>query len=222
MQINCQQCNGKDFKTNTEIGDAGDVERIVCANDSCKFIMKETLLVDRGDGTKQRRPRAVKVEDQPDSFQSHGMSVREDDELPSVEQMTRLAMEAREETVNKRAREIAKTILSECAGKSLDGEHMHLIEEEDSPPGEVIKQAVKELTDRGYKVKKIPVPGEGIKVHIKWPTTKKAKRKTKKAAQDVPQIEVVEKTGLTEKQKKQAEERAKRKAALRARSGSPK
>ena len=215
----CQQCNGKDFKTSTEIGDVGDVERTTCSNEACMFVMKEVVLVDLGDGTKQRRPRAVKVEDQPDSFQSQGMVV---DELPSVEQMTRMAIDAREETVNKRAREIAKTILSECAGKSLDGEHTHLIEEENSPPGEVIKQAVKELTDRGYKVKKIPVPGEGIKVQIKWPTAKKAARKSKKGAKVAPQVEVVEKLELSEKQKKQAEERAKRKAAQRARSVSPK
>lgn len=217
--MNCQQCNGKDFKTATEVGDAGDIERTVCANDACMFIMKEVLLVERGDGTKQRRPRAVKVEDQPDSYQSKGLVV---DDLPSVEQMTRMAIESREETVNKRAREIAKIILEECAGNSLKGEHTHLIEEENSPPGEVIKQAVKELTDRGYKVKKVPVPGEGIEVHVKWPT-KKSSRKTKRDAQAAPQVEVVAtKAELTPKQKKQADERAKRKAALRARSGSQK
>ena len=218
--MNCQQCNGKDFKKATEVGDTGDIERTVCANESCMFIMKEVLLVERADGTKQKRPRAVKVEDQPDSYQSKTMT--EDDGLPSVEQMTRMAIESREETVNKRAREIAKTILSECAGKSLDGEHTYLIEEENSPPGEVIKQAIKELTDRGYKIKKIPVPGEGIKVQIKWPT-KKSSRQTKRAVQAAQQVEVVVgKTEPSPKQKLQAEERAKRKAALRARSHSPK
>jgi hypothetical protein len=216
----CPQCKSKEFKTVTELDDAGDVERRVCANESCGYIISEELVIEAVDGTKMRRPRAVKQEDQPDSFNFGGTETEEPkDRLMSADEMMHLALKTQEETVGKAAREIARNILEKCAENVLEGEYTYLIEENDSPPGAVIAQAVKELKDRSYKVKQTPVPGKGVEVHVKWPTKKKASRR-KKAAEVAPsQVGVME---LTPKQKRQQEEKAKRKEALRARSGSRK
>jgi len=182
----CPQCQTVEVKISNEIGDAGDIERTICANEDCATILKEEVIVDRGDGTKLRRPRPIKMEDQPDNFQfaNRGGTLSPPDELLSAEQMLQLAINTREETVGKDAREIAKTILNECAEVVLEGEHTYLIEEKDSPSGEVIKLAIKELTDRSYKVKKTPIPGKGVEVQIKWPTKQKPRRKKKSHTED--------------------------------------
>lgn len=178
----CPQCQTVEVKTSNEIGDAGDIERTICANEDCGAILKEEVIVDRGDGTKLRRPRPVKMEDQPESFQfaNRNGTLAVPDDLLNADQMLQLAINTREETVGKDAREIAKSILMACAEVVLEGEHTYLIEEKDSPSGEVIKLAIKELTNRSYKVKQTPVPGKGVEVHIKWPTKQKPKRKKKK------------------------------------------
>ena len=217
--MQCTQCKSKEFKTSTVIADEGDVERTVCAQEACQFIMREVLIVEKEDGTKQHRPRRVKPEDQPEGFGSDGAPVPEADPLLSAEAMMLLAIRTQEETVGKLSRDIAKSILDECAQNVLKGEHTYLIEEKNSTPGAVISQVVQELKDRGYKIKKSATPGKGTEINVKWATKKTPnKRKSRKAALDAPAIQVVGKKELTPKQQKQAAERAKRKAALRARS----
>jgi hypothetical protein len=184
----CSQCQTVEVKISNEIGDAGDIERTICANEDCGAILKEEVIVDRGDGTKLKRPRPVKLEDQPENFQFNGVQGAIPDDLLSADQMLQLAINTREETVGKEAREIAKTILMACAEVVLEGEHIHIIEEEDSPSGEVIRLAVKELTDRGYKVKKTPKPGEGTELQVKWPTKQKPHRRKKKSKADAPDV----------------------------------
>jgi hypothetical protein len=218
----CPQCKAKEFKTSSVLDDAGDVERVTCANESCGYIVSEELVVEAADGSKRKRPRHVKAEDQPEGFAFTGSSTAaskpESDGLLTAEAMMLLALQTQEETVGKQAKEIAKEILSECAENVLNGEHTYVIEEENSPPGAVIVQVVQELKDRGYKVKKTPSPGKGTEIHVKWPTKRPQKKQKKKSpvAQDAPTV--VETKELTPKQQRQMEERAKRKAALKARS----
>lgn len=218
----CPQCKSKEFKTSTVLDDVGDVERKVCANEACMYIISEAVVEDAADGTKRKRPRSVKAEDQPEAFAfKGGASAVADDGMPTAEAMMLLAIQTQEETVGKAARELAKQILDECAKNVLEGEHTHLIEEDNTPPGSVVKQAVQELKDRGYKVKKTPTPGKGTEIKVQWPTKKTHKTpKKKKAAETAPQVAVVEASTLTPKQQKQEAEKAKRKLALRARSKS--
>lgn len=220
----CPQCKTKEFKVSMELDDQGDVERRTCANDSCKYIISEEIVTEAADGSKRKRPRHVKAEDQPEGFAFTGSgsstttSKLEQDGLLTAEAMMLLALQTQEETIGKKAKEIAKDILSECAENVLAGEHTYIIEEENSPPGAVIIQVIQELKDRGYKVKKTPSPGQGTEIQVKWPTKRPQKKQKKKpsAATDVPTV--VGTAELTPKQQRQAEERAKRKAALKARS----
>jgi hypothetical protein len=219
--MQCPQCKSKEFKTSTVLDDAGDVERVTCANEECQYVLSEAIVEEAADGTKRKRPRSIKAESQPESFAfGGGEAPPEPDLLLSAEAMMLLAMKTQEETVGKQAKEIAKLILDECAANVLSGEHKYLIKEEDSTPGVVIVQMVQELKDRGYKVKKTATPGEGTEIHVKWPTKKATKTKKKKlAAEAAVQVGVVTTKGeLTPKQQKQQAERAKRKAALKARS----
>ena len=211
--MSCPQCQTIEVKTSNEIGDSGDIVRTICANEDCGVILKEELIIDRGDGTKMRRPRPIKKEDQPESFQaSNRDGTPFDDGLLSAEQMLQLAINTREETVGKEAREIAKIILMGCAEVVLKGEHTYIIEEENSPSGEVIKLVIRELTDRGYKVKKTPVPGEGIEVNIKWPTKQKQKRKRIK--EGVAVAPLVEGAELNNKGRNKGQIQRQRQAAL--------
>lgn len=218
--MQCPQCKSKEFKTSTVLDDVGDVERVACANGECGYVISEAIVEEAADGTKRKRPRSIKAEDQPETFAfGGGEATAEPDLLLSAEAMMQLAVKTQEETVGKQAKEIAKLILDECAANVLDGEHKYLIKEEESPAGAVIVQMVQELKDRGYKVKKTATPGEGTEIHVKWPTKKSTKSKKKRlAAEAAPQVGVVTKAELTPKQKKQEAEKAKRRAALKARS----
>jgi hypothetical protein len=218
----CPQCKSKEFKTGTVLDDAGDVQRTVCANESCQYIIGEKVIEKAADGTERMRPRSVSLEDQPEGLAFGGGADYEDDGMLTAEAMMLLAVQTKEETVGKAAKEIAKTILVECAKVVLDGEYTYLIEEDDTPPGAVIKQVVQELKDRKYKVKQTPVPGKGMEIKVQWPTKKPQKTSKRRAAEAAHPVGIVEKSDLTPKQRKQEAEKAKRKAAYRARSKSPK
>jgi hypothetical protein len=175
-------CKHEETKINTIIDDAGDVEQTVCANKECGFIIKEEVLVTRPDGTEHRRPRRVDSGKQPEGFQFAGRGGRlesPEEKIMSAQEMLALAVKTREETVGKQARELAKQIITACAENVLAGEHRYQVEAESNTPGEIISLAVKELKTQGYRVKKEPVPGEGVWITIKWPTQTRKKRKEK-------------------------------------------
>lgn len=201
------------------IGDDGDIKRIVCANESCGYIISEHVIKERADGTKHEVPRSLKLEDQPESAQQDSSS----DDLPTAAEMLLLAMQTQENTVGKAAKEIAKDILKMCAENVLKGEHTYLIKEEDSHTSGVITQAVRELKDRGYKVKKTPLPGKGTEVYVKWPT-KKTQSKKKVVVEAARRVEPVDLPlpPPSEKQRRQQAELAKRREALKTRSASQK
>lgn len=233
--MKCPACGSEKIKTVSEMDDAGDIQKVICAEDDCGYIHSSEILVERADGSKMRKPQRIKPEDQPVSFdfaaKGGGGMQSPEEHIMSAEEMLELAIRTREETVGKAAREIVRDILAACAEKVLEGEHEYLITEDDAPPGEVFSLALKELRAKGYRVKKTPEPGKGTWIQVKWPTNRRGRKKKK------PQKEVQTDEQLTFKEKKtpkakgtsadpemtakQKAAAAHRKKAMKARSKSP-
>lgn len=226
--MKCPQCQSEKIRTVSDIDENGDVERIVCANEECGFILKEETIVERPDGTQHRRPRRVRPEDQPAKI--HG-PLQLEDEIPSAEDMMLQAIKVREETVGKASRDLVRNILKECAAPEviLKGEYSHCVEEDADISGEVLSLAIKELRDRGYKPSKEPEPGKGTWIHIKWPTKKKKSRRKKRSestSPSEPQVQVKVKKKQTshdeETRQKQTAAAKHRRQAMKERSDLPK
>jgi hypothetical protein len=220
------QCKHEETRIIIEADGPDDIEKTVCANDECGYVLKEEIVVERPDGTTQRRPRHVRLEDQPEQFQffKNGKAVSPEEKILSARDMALLAVQTREETVGKKARELVKTILDECIEKVLVGEHRHQIKPEDEIPGEILTLALKELRAQGYKVKKTPEPGAGVWVEVKWPTTVRKSRKTKQpAAGEISFPKEKKPLGEPDRDAQQKQQAAAkhRQKALKARSDSP-
>ncbi|MFQ5351741.1 MAG: hypothetical protein ACE5D3_01555 [Candidatus Binatia bacterium] len=230
----CPGCNKEDFRVRVGIDDQGDVEETVCADDDCGYILKRERIVERPDGTKQRRPQRVAPDEQPEGLspmKGRG-PISLEEEIPSAEEMMRLAVQMREETVGKAARDIVRGALKEAAEPNviLKGNYEFLVSEEDGVPAVVLKEVVRNLRERGYKPTRRAEPGVGTWIQIKWPTTAKSKRKKSKAPvqpKDSQEISFKKKTSgpQVESPKAATQQRAAakhRQKALKARSDLPK
>lgn len=184
-------CKHLDVRINTIISDGGDIEQTICANEDCKYILKEEQMVERADGTSLKRARPVKPESQPEGFEFKDKNlVPPEERLLSAQEMLALAIETRENTIGKQARELAKVILEECAKHVLLGEYTHCITE-GTVSGEIVTLTYKELKAQGYRVKKTPEPGVGTQLNIKWPI----KLRKKKGKKQDPEIKIGTGTG---------------------------
>ena len=219
--MKCPSCGSNEIKTIHEVDDVGDIEKITCANEECGYILSSSVVVERADGSKMKRPRSVPSSEQPKpSFQ-----LEEEDDILSAQEMMELAIRTREQTIGKAAKEIVSDVVECCAKHVLDGNYDYLIGEEKEVSGEIISMAVKDLKDRGYRVRKTAEPGKGTWLNVKWSTTRKGRKPKKKPNSAAPpqeeNLQFKEKKEPTTAQKQRAAA-AHRKKALSSRSKLPK
>lgn len=216
-------CKHEETKVVGSIGDKGDVRQTVCTAEDCQFIVKEEILVKRDDGGEFWRTRGVKVEDQPEIFEFAGKDGKKAvprEKIFSAREMALLAVRVREETVGKESRLLVKKVLDKCVEHVLDGEYNYIVTPEDNVPGEILTLTIKELKAQGYRVKKIPEPGKGVWIEVKWSIrTPQKKKKTKGKNSEIR----IGRRGTTDttSARQQAAATAHRKAALKVRSKLP-
>lgn len=214
----CPLCQSKETRETTEVGDGGDIKLTLCANQDCGYVHKKRVITVRPDGTTIERNRRVRPEDQPEGFVVEEV----EDRIISADEMMRLAIKTREETIGKEANAIVREIIDKCSDPKiiLDGKFSYLLTNEriEELPSDVVGMVVSKLADRGYKPRKVAAPGEGTRINIKWPTQKKKTRaRKKKPAEDIQ----ITKPKRQKKDPKQAAAANHRKKAQQARSKSP-
>lgn len=179
--MKCTLCKGTETKIVSYIDEQNDVERTVCANEDCEWIIREEVIVPRPDGTQNRLPRRVAPDQQPVKAVGGAAPATTDNRILSAQEMMEKAIKMREETIGKQIKDLLLSALEGCAEPDnlLAGKYKFLVEE-GTVQGIVLAGAVKELRGLGYTVTKSPKPGEGTWIEVKWPTKRAKKRKDKK------------------------------------------
>lgn len=227
--MKCPKCRGDKIKVSMTMDDSGDVEETVCADDECGWIIQRDQIVEQLDGEKIKRRRRVKPSEQPETALP---PLEVEAPILTAAEMMQLAIHTRDKTLGKQSRDIVRNILNFCATPAvlLRGKYVYTFDEENKEevPAEVIALVIKELRVRGYKPKKIPVPGKGTQVEVSWPTKKKTVRKKKRretaSAQKEPTAPKKKPTTSARSEEdiaKQAARKRKREKALQGRSKLP-
>jgi len=177
LESKCPSCGKGKFKVQMEIGDKGDVEETVCV---CGYILKREVIVERPDGTKQRRPLRVSQDEQPEIVTPTVVQKETEFSIPSASEMTLRAVKAKKDTIGKQARILITQALKEAAKPDnvVKGCYSFLVKEDIDYPTTIIKEIVKELRERGYKPTRQAEPGVGTWIQIKWATSMKKKKTT--------------------------------------------
>ena len=190
-----------------------DVQRLLWGEDSCGYILKESTIVERPDGTKQERPRRVRAELQPVVFEE---PVEEKEKIKTAGELVLEALRKQEEAVGSEARAMALDIVNQCAEVALTGKHVYSLPENSNP--DVLSMVFRELRNRGYRLKRYATDNT---LEIKWATKIPTKKKKRIRPEPEPEIQVVVQKQDQEKRKQQLEAAQERKRKLKARSVLP-